>query len=156
MIRYRELISLLKKLCLLNRQMLVQCVSFRTDFFRFYEVKQGLFDCRQRTFKVLLCPISCYCQTDTFQGFLKRYCMTILAKHLRNCRRSKLAVKKISRPFGFEATLFATLHSKSMLFRRPGFDSRMAQSLTACKSVAPCSGKPYSTSFERSKLYLKV
>ena len=82
--------------------------------------------------------------------------MTIYAKQLRNYRRSKLAVKKISRPFGFEATLFANLNSESLLFGRPGFDSWSAQTLMACNFATLWSEKTQSMSFERSKLCMFV
>ena len=37
--------------------------------------------------------------------------------------------QKTSRPFGSEATFFASLHSKLLLFERPGFESRPGQTL---------------------------
>ena len=39
--------------------------------------------------------------------------------------------KKYSRPFGFEATFFASLFSESLLSERPGFDPRPGQTLRA-------------------------
>ena len=52
------------------------------------------------------------------------------------------------------STPFSTLFSKSLLSERPGFDPRRGQTLKACNFAALWSGKTYSTSFERSKLYL--
>ena len=49
---------------------------------------------------------------------------------------------------------FSLLYTELLLFERPGFDSRSAQTLKACNFEALWSGKTYSTSFERSKLYL--
>ena len=58
------------------------------------------------------------------------------------------------RHFGFEATVFASLCSKPLLFGRPGFDSRRLQTLRAHNFVAlePTGSK--TIFFERSDLYL--
>ena len=63
-------------------------------------------------------------------------------------------VKKIPRPFGFEATFIAILFSESLLFGRPGFDSRRLQTLRAHNFVplGPTGSK--TNFFERSDLYL--
>ena len=88
------------------------------------------------------------CQTDTYQGFPKRYCMTFQAKRFQNWTLSKFAVKKKLRHFGFEATPFATFISESLLFGRPGFESRLAQTLKACSFAALWSTRVQGISFE--------
>ena len=45
---------------------------------------------------------------------------------------SKLVFKKFIRPFGFEATFFASLYSESLLSERSGFESRPGQTLRVC------------------------
>ena len=77
-----------------------------------------------------------------------------LVKGLQNYKAAKLAVKKNSRPFGFEATFFAILYSESLLFGRSGFDSRQLQTLRAHNFVAlePTGSK--TTFFERSNPWL--
>ena len=54
--------------------------------------------------------------------------MTIYSKVI-SCQSSRS--KKYSRPFGFEATFFASLFSESLLSERPGFDPRPGQTLRA-------------------------
>ena len=49
----------------------------------------------------------------------------------------KVGGKKIFRPFGFEATFFASLYSESLLSERFGFESRQAQTLRADSFAAP-------------------
>ena len=65
-----------------------------------------------------------------------------------------MAVKKKSRHFGFEATLIASLYSESLLFGRPGFDSRQLQTLRAHNFVALGPTGSKTTFFERSDLCL--
>ena len=48
----------------------------------------------------------------------------------------KVGSQKNSGRFGFEATFFAILYSESLLFGRPGFDSRRLQTLRAHNFVA--------------------
>ena len=60
--------------------------------------------------------------------------MTIYSKVI-SCQSSRS--KKYSRPFGFEATFFASLFSESLLSERPGFESRLAQTLRAYSFAAP-------------------
>ena len=69
--------------------------------------------------------------TDMKYIFQMMYHMTLYVHFQQNCRPSKLAVEKKLRCFGFKATFFATLYSKSLLFRRHGFDSRRGQTLGA-------------------------
>ena len=66
----------------------------------------------------------------------------------------KVGSQKKLRHFGFKAMFFASLFSESLLSERSGFDPRRGQTLKACNFAALWSGKTYSTSFERSKLYL--
>ena len=40
-----------------------------------------------------------------------------------------VGIQKKSRPFGSEATFFASLYSESLLFKQPGFDSWTVQTL---------------------------
>ena len=63
-------------------------------------------------------------------------------------------VKKSSRPFGFEATFFASLCSESLLFGWPGFDPRRLQTLRAHNFVALGPTGSKTTFFERSDLCL--
>ena len=65
-----------------------------------------------------------------------------------------MVVKKKCGPFGFEATFFAILHSESLLFGRPGFDSRQLQTLKAHNFVALGPTGSKTTFFERSDLCL--
>ena len=65
-----------------------------------------------------------------------------------------MAIKKKLRQFGFEATFFATLCSKSLLSERPGFESRPAQTLKTYIFEAPWPTGPKTNFFERSDLYL--
>ena len=58
----------------------------------------------------------------------------------RGCKvmdRQSWRSKKTSRPFGFEATFFASLCSESLLFGRPGFDPWPAQTLRTYSFAAP-------------------
>ena len=64
--------------------------------------------------------------------------------------------KKISRPFWFEATFFMSLYGESLLFERPGFESRTCQTLRAYIFAAFLPTWPKITFFERSDLYLLV
>ena len=59
-------------------------------------------------------------------------------KWLQSYKVAKLEIKKKLGQFGFEATFFATLCSKSLLSERPGFESRPAQTLKAYNLAAPC------------------
>ena len=61
--------------------------------------------------------------------------------------------KKNPRPFGFEATFFAILFSESLLFGRPGFDSRRLQTLRAHNFVAFRPAGSKTIFFESSDLY---
>ena len=63
-------------------------------------------------------------------------------------------VIKNLRHFGFEATFFAILYSESLLFGRPGFDSRQLQTLKAHNFVALGPTGSKTTFFERSDLCL--
>ena len=85
-----------------------------------------------------------------------RYYSLILVKDLQKYQRSKLTFKKIPRPFGFEATFFASLCSESLLSERPGFDSRPAQTLKACNFEDLGPTGPKINFFERSNLCLLV
>ena len=67
---------------------------------------------------------------------------------------AKLAIKKYTRPFGFEATFFARLHSESQLTERPGFNPQQAQTLRAYNFEALWSIGQKTTFLERSDLYL--
>ena len=67
---------------------------------------------------------------------------------------AKLAIKKYSRPFGFEATFFARLHIELLLSERPGFDPRRAQTLRAHIFGPLWSTGTKTSFFEISNLYL--
>ena len=69
---------------------------------------------------------------------------------------SKLAVKKYSRPFGFEATFFASSFSELLLSERPGFDSRLGQTLRAHNFEALGSAGSKTNYFENFDLFLLV
>ena len=69
---------------------------------------------------------------------------------------SKLVIKNISRPFGFEATFFSILYSESLLSERPGFDSQPAQTLRAYNFEILGLRGPKITFFEKSDLSLLV
>ena len=77
-----------------------------------------------------------------------------LVKGLQKYQRSKLVIKKNSRPFGFEATFFVLLYSDSLLFGRPGFDSQRLQSLRAHNFVNLGHSGSKISFFERSDLCL--
>ena len=77
--------------------------------------------------------------------------MTIYSKVI-SCQSSRS--KKYSRPFGFEATFFASLFSESLLSERPGFDPRPGQTLRAHNFEALGSAGSKTNFFERSDLYL--
>ena len=77
-------------------------------------------------------------------------------KRGQNCGLSKLAVKKTPRPFGFEATFFASLYSESLLSGRPWFDSRTLQTLGAYNFEILGSARSKTTFFERFDLFLLV
>ena len=81
-------------------------------------------------------------QTGKYQSFLRRYDKSILIKGFQSYKPAKLVVKKKLRHFGFEATFFMTLHGKSLLFERPGCDSRLAQTLRAYIFAAPWPKEP--------------
>ena len=80
--------------------------------------------------------------------------MLILVKGFESYETLKFAVKKKLRHFGFEATFFATLCSKSLLSERPGFESRPAQTLKAYIFEAFWPTGPKTSFFERSDLFL--
>ena len=82
--------------------------------------------------------------------------MFILVKGFITYGPSKLAVKKTSSPFGFEATFSASLHSELLLSKRPGFDPRRAQTLRPYIFEAFWSKSLKVTFFETSDLYLLV
>ena len=75
-------------------------------------------------------------------------------KRLQNYKPSKLAVKNIFRPFGFEATFFASLYCELLLFGRPGLDSRRLQTLRAHNFVPLRPTGSKTNFFEVSDLYL--
>ena len=75
-------------------------------------------------------------QTDTYQGFLRRYNKLTLTKGFQRYMAAKLAIKKANYD-GFEATFFAILYGVSLLFGRPGFESRHGQFCGTCIFVAP-------------------
>ena len=77
--------------------------------------------------------------------------MTIYSKVI-GCQSSRS--KKYSRPFGFEATFFASLFSESLLSERPGFDPRPAQTLRAYNFALFWPIRPKITLIDRSDLYL--
>ena len=62
--------------------------------------------------------------------------------------------KKNPRHFGFEATFFATLYSESLLFGRPGLDSRPLQTLRGYNFLALGPGGSKTNFFERFDLSL--
>ena len=62
--------------------------------------------------------------------------MLILVKGFESYETLKFAVKKKLRHFGFEATFFATLCSKSLLSEQPGFESRSGQTLRSYSFAA--------------------
>ena len=84
---------------------------------------------------------------DLFSIFLQN-------KRLQSYKPSKLAVIQIFRPFGFEATFFAILYSESLLFGRPGFDSRQLQTLRDYNFVAFRPGGSKTNFFERFDISL--
>ena len=77
-------------------------------------------------------------------------------KWLQSYKVAKLEIKKKLGQFGFEATFFATLCSKSLLSERPGFESRRGQTLRSYIFAAPWPRGLKITLFERSDLYLLV
>ena len=77
-------------------------------------------------------------------------------KWLQSYKVAKLEIKKKLGQFGFEATFFATLCSKSLLSERPGFESRRGQTLRAYNFAALWPTGPKITFFERSNLFLLV
>ena len=77
-------------------------------------------------------------------------------QRLQSYRPLKLVTKKNSRPFGFEATFFAILLSKSLLFGRPGFDPRTAQTLKVYSFVAPWYAGIKISFLGRSDLFLSA
>ena len=81
--------------------------------------------------------LSFWLQADTSWIFQMRYWKVLNANWLQSYRLSKLAIKKNSRPFGFDAMFFASLHSKWLLSERPGFDPRLVQTLRAYNFAAP-------------------
>ena len=74
----------------------------------------------------------------------------ILVEGLQKNQRSKLTFKKVSRPFGFEATFFASLFSESLLSERPGFDPRPGQTLRVHNFEALGRAGSKTNFFERS------
>ena len=94
--------------------------------------------------RILFFPL----QTDLNQLFQMRYYKTFKDKLKQSYRLSNFAVKKNSRPFGFEATFLQVVYSESLLSARPGFESRTLQTLRLCSFAAPCSTRSYTTSFE--------
>ena len=80
--------------------------------------------------------------------------MFLYVKRLQSYKLAKLENKKKLRQFGFEATFFATLCSKSLLFERPGFDPRPAQTFKAYIFEASWPTRPKTNFFERSDLFL--
>ena len=58
------------------------------------------------------------------------------------------------RHFGFEATFFPSLCSESLLFGRPGFDSRRAPNLSTHSFGAHGPNLTYNTSFESPNIFL--
>ena len=75
-------------------------------------------------------------------------------KWLQSYKVAKLEIKKRLGQFGFEATFFATLCSKSLLSERPGFDSRRAQTLKACIFEVLLPFLSYNSFLEISKYFL--
>ena len=72
-------------------------------------------------------PMGFRLQTDMNKIFQMRYCMLLWVKRLQSCKLAKFAIKKMLRHFGFEATLFASLCSESLLFGRPGHSELKCQ-----------------------------
>ena len=75
-------------------------------------------------------------------------------KWLQSYKVAKLEIKKKLGQFGFKATFFATLCSKSLLSERPGFDSRPVQTLKAYIFEASWPTGPKTNFFERPDLCL--
>ena len=73
-------------------------------------------------------------------------------KWLQSYKVAKLEIKKKLGQFGFEATFFATLCSKSLLSERPGFDSVQTLKAYIFEASKPTGLK--TNFFERSDLYL--
>ena len=85
-----------------------------------------------------------------------RYYKSLNVLLLQRYWPSKLVVKKYSRPFGFEAMFFASLHSESLLSERPGFESRPGQTLRANNFAALGPAGSKTNFFEGSNLFLLV
>jgi len=79
--------------------------------------KFALFGRAWRTLKALPCPWLSDQTTARHQSFQMKYYRTLYLTGFHSCRPSKLAVKKKSWYFVFEATFFAILHSNR---RGPG------------------------------------
>ena len=68
---------------------------------------------------------------------------------------SKLAFKKKSRPFGFEATFLVSLYSESLLLKRPRFESWSLQTLRAYNFAADWPARSKTSFYESPDLFIK-
>ena len=77
--------------------------------------------------------------TNITQGFPMRYHKLILNQMVQSYKAANLAVIKKAETFWVRGYFLASLHSKSLLSGRPGFDPRTLQTLRAHNFVAPWS-----------------